>query len=65
LTFRFVRVDSEAVEIQGFVADPRPFGALYEHWERHQWSPFAIDFSVDPGTLDRSPRHWRSVRLEV
>jgi len=42
-----VRVDSEAVEIQGFVADPRPFRALYEHWERHQWSPFAIDFSVD------------------
>ena len=42
-----MRVDSEAVEIQGFVADPRPFRALYEHWERHQWSPFEIDFSVD------------------
>jgi ribonucleotide reductase beta subunit family protein with ferritin-like domain len=44
---RFVRVDQEAVEIQEFVADPRPFRALYEHWERHQWSPFEIDFSVD------------------
>src|SRR5438552_5010732 len=43
----WVRVDQEAVEIQGFVADPRPFRALYEHWERHQWSPFEIDFSVD------------------
>jgi ribonucleotide reductase beta subunit family protein with ferritin-like domain len=42
-----VRVDQEAVEIEEFVADPRPFRALYEHWERHQWSPFAIDFSVD------------------
>jgi ribonucleotide reductase beta subunit family protein with ferritin-like domain len=42
-----VRVDQEAVEIQEFVADPRPFRALYEHWERHQWSPFEIDFSVD------------------
>jgi len=42
-----VRVDQEAVEIQEFVADPRPFRALYEHWERYQWSPFEIDFSVD------------------
>ena len=29
------------------MADPRPFRALYEHWERHQWSPFEIDLSVD------------------
>ena len=42
-----MRVDQEAVEIQEFVADPRPFRALYEHWERYQWSPFEIDFSVD------------------
>ena len=35
------------MEIEEFVADPRPFRALYEHWERHQWSPFEIDFSVD------------------
>ena len=33
--------------MQEFVADPRPFRALYEHWERYQWSPFEIDFSVD------------------
>jgi ribonucleoside-diphosphate reductase beta chain len=54
-----VRVDSEAVEIQGFVADPRPFRALYEHWERHQWSPFEIDFSVDAesfAALDETTR---------
>jgi ribonucleotide reductase beta subunit family protein with ferritin-like domain len=24
---------------------------LYEHWERHQWSPLAIDFSVDAVTF--------------
>jgi ribonucleotide reductase beta subunit family protein with ferritin-like domain len=46
-----VRVDQEAVEIQEFVADPRPFRALYEHWERHQWSPFEIDFSVDAASF--------------
>ena len=46
-----VRVDREAVEIQEFVADPRPFRALYEHWERHQWSPFEIDFSVDAASF--------------
>jgi hypothetical protein len=42
-----VRVDQEAVEIHEFAADPRPFRALYQHWERHQWSPFEIDFSID------------------
>jgi hypothetical protein len=54
-----VRVDSEALEIQGFVADPRPFRALYEHWERHQWSPLEIDFSVDAesfAALDETTR---------
>lgn len=30
---------------------PRSFAALYEHWERYQWSPFAIDFSVDAATF--------------
>ena len=30
---------------------PRSFAALYEHWERYQWSPFAIDFSVDADTF--------------
>lgn len=35
------------VQIQEFAEGPRPFRALYEHWERHQWSPFAIDFSPD------------------
>jgi ribonucleotide reductase beta subunit family protein with ferritin-like domain len=29
----------------------RSFSALHEHWERHQWSPFAIDFSVDAATF--------------
>jgi ribonucleotide reductase beta subunit family protein with ferritin-like domain len=55
-----VRVDREALEIQGFVADPRPFRALYEHWERHQWSPSEIDFSVDADSfaaLDETRRN--------
>ena len=54
-----MRGDREAVEIEGFVADPRPFRALYEHWERHQWSPFEIDFSVDAASfasLDETTR---------
>ena len=41
------------------MADPRPFRALYEHWERHQWSPFEIDFSVDAASfasLDEATR---------
>ena len=29
----------------------RSFAALYEHWERHQWSPLAVDFSVDAATF--------------
>jgi ribonucleoside-diphosphate reductase beta chain len=54
-----VQLDQEAAEIQEFVADPRPFRALYRHWERHQWSPFEIDFSEDAesfATLDEATR---------
>src|SRR5215218_6157740 len=42
-----MRVDRGEVQIQELAEGPRPFRALYEHWERHQWSPFAIDFSTD------------------
>lgn len=31
----------------------RPFRALYEHWERTQWSVYAIDFSVDAESFAR------------
>jgi len=58
-TFQRVRVDQEAAQIQEFAANPRPFRALYEHWERHQWSPFEIDFSVDAASfaaLDETTR---------
>jgi ribonucleotide reductase beta subunit family protein with ferritin-like domain len=37
----------------------RPLRALYEHWERHQWSPFTIDFSTDAASfaaLDKPTR---------
>jgi ribonucleotide reductase beta subunit family protein with ferritin-like domain len=30
----------------------RPFLALYEHWERNQWSPLSIDFSVDRASYE-------------
>jgi ribonucleotide reductase beta subunit family protein with ferritin-like domain len=29
----------------------RPFQALYEHWERHQWSPYALDFTEDAASF--------------
>src|SRR5262249_18531746 len=38
--------------IQELAAAPRPFRALYEHWERHHWSPFEIDFSVDAKSFE-------------
>jgi ribonucleotide reductase beta subunit family protein with ferritin-like domain len=36
-----------AAEEQDLEERARPFKALYEHWERNQWSPQAIDFSRD------------------
>src|SRR5437867_262225 len=46
-----VCVDREEARIEEFAESPRPFRALYEHWERHQWSPFAIDFSTDAASF--------------
>jgi len=46
-----MRVDRGEVQIQELAEGPRPFRALYEHWERHQWSPFAIDFSTDAASF--------------
>jgi ribonucleotide reductase beta subunit family protein with ferritin-like domain len=54
-----VQVDQEAAEIQELAAEARPFRALYEHWERHQWSPLSIDFRVDAesfAALDETTR---------
>ena len=28
-----------------------PYTALYEHWERHQWSALAIDLTTDAATF--------------
>lgn len=50
-------VDSE--EIQDLEERARPFRALYEHWERNQWSPLEIDYSTDAASfaaLDESDR---------
>jgi len=38
-------VSEQAVEEA--VRQPRAFEALYEHWERHQWSPLEIDLTAD------------------
>src|SRR5215210_8275841 len=54
-----MRVDRGEMQIQELAEGPRPFRALYEHWERHQWSPFAIDFSTDAASfaaLDEATR---------
>jgi ribonucleotide reductase beta subunit family protein with ferritin-like domain len=34
-------------EAQDLEERARPFRALYEHWERNQWSPLAIDYTED------------------
>jgi hypothetical protein len=46
-----MHVDRGEAQIQELAEGPRPFRALYEHWERHQWSPFAIDFSTDAASF--------------
>jgi ribonucleotide reductase beta subunit family protein with ferritin-like domain len=33
--------------------EPRPFRALYEHWERNQWSLFDLDFSADRASFEQ------------
>lgn len=40
-----------------------PFFALYEHWERHQWSPFDLDFSVDRESFARLDEPGREALL--
>lgn len=30
-----------------------PYTALYEHWERHQWSSLALDLRTDAATFER------------
>ncbi len=46
-----MRRDLDRVEAEEVAEGPRPFRALYEHWERHQWSPLVIDFSIDAATF--------------
>jgi ribonucleotide reductase beta subunit family protein with ferritin-like domain len=44
---RTASVSAEEREAQDLEERARPFRALYEHWERNQWSPLDIDYSVD------------------
>jgi ribonucleotide reductase beta subunit family protein with ferritin-like domain len=38
-------------DLQSLEEHARPFRALYDHWERTQWSANAIDFSTDAATF--------------
>jgi ribonucleoside-diphosphate reductase beta chain len=37
----------EAAAMTGLEQRARPFRALYDHWERHQWSVFDLDLKTD------------------
>ena len=41
----------------------RPFHALYEHWERNQWSLFDLDFTVDAESYARLDEESEVARL--
>jgi ribonucleoside-diphosphate reductase beta chain len=43
---------SEAAEQKDLEERARPFRALYEHWERNQWSPLDLDYSEDRASFD-------------
>jgi ribonucleotide reductase beta subunit family protein with ferritin-like domain len=54
-----MRAETGHVRIEELTDGQRPLRALYEHWERHQWSPFTIDFSTDAASfaaLDKPTR---------
>jgi len=38
---------ADEAEAEDLEQRARPFKALYEHWDRNQWSPLAIDFTRD------------------
>jgi ribonucleotide reductase beta subunit family protein with ferritin-like domain len=43
-----VRADAEeAAEVAALEGRASPFGALYAHWERNQWSALALDLETD------------------
>jgi hypothetical protein len=42
------RADAEAAaEVAALEGRASPFGALYAHWERNQWSALALDLETD------------------
>jgi ribonucleoside-diphosphate reductase beta chain len=43
---------SEAAEQRDLEERARPFRALYEHWERNQWSPLDLDYSEDRASFE-------------
>jgi ribonucleotide reductase beta subunit family protein with ferritin-like domain len=46
------RAATDAAEALPLEDHARPFQAIYRHWERHQWSPFAVDLSTDAATFE-------------
>jgi ribonucleoside-diphosphate reductase beta chain len=54
-----VQLSREQTEVRDLEERARPFRALYEHWERNQWSPLEIDYTQDRArflTLDEEER---------
>lgn len=41
----------DAAEAPPLEDHARPLRAIYEHWERHQWSPFEIDLATDTASF--------------
>jgi ribonucleotide reductase beta subunit family protein with ferritin-like domain len=65
LTIRAVTsAESETRALDELELTPRSYAALYEHWERHQWSALAIDLTTDASTFltlsetDRTGLRW-------
>jgi hypothetical protein len=48
-----VRAEAEeAAEAAALEERASPFGALYAHWERNQWSALALDLETDKRSFD-------------
>ncbi len=48
---QMVGMTAEEREAQDLEERARPFRALYEHWERNQWSPLELDYAQDAASF--------------
>ena len=51
MTVHDVPRNDELVSEEELERAATPYDALYAHWERHQWSALALDFSTDAATF--------------